>query len=131
MGNGRGKIINNGQVLTLSLNKASGSGFQSRNKYLFGKIDMQLKLIHGDSAETVTTYYLSSKESTWDEIDSEFHGNLSGNPYILHTNVFRQEKGNIEQQFIQQQIFILIQSSRIRNASFSLWMVHPSENLKT
>lgn len=57
-GGDRAKISENGGLLQLSLDKSSGAGFQSKQEYLYAKIDMKIKVVPSNSAGTVTAYYV-------------------------------------------------------------------------
>ncbi|KAJ8634571.1 hypothetical protein MRB53_008838 [Persea americana] len=92
------KQMENGTAIQLLLDQSSGCGFASKNKFMYGHISMKIKLIPGDSAGTVTAFYLmSDKNEIRDELDFEFLGNRTGQPYTVQTNVYAHGKGDREQ----------------------------------
>ncbi|CAN6450404.1 unnamed protein product [Victoria cruziana] len=64
-------ITNPGQEIRLSLDGVSGSRFQSKQEFLYGRFDMKIKLVPGNSAGTVTTFY--QQFYLWFDPTTDFH----------------------------------------------------------
>lgn len=90
-------IVYDGDLLHLKLDNFSGAGFASKNKYLYGKTSAEIQLVPGDSAGTVTAFYMSSDGPNHNEFDFEFLGNTTGEPYLVQTNLYVNGVGNREQ----------------------------------
>ncbi|KAG7559713.1 Xyloglucan endo-transglycosylase C-terminal [Arabidopsis thaliana x Arabidopsis arenosa] len=84
-------------VITLWLDKSTGSGFKSLRPYRSGYFGASIKLQPGFTAGVDTSLYLSNNQEhpgDHDEVDIEFLGTTPGKPYSLQTNVFARGSGD-------------------------------------
>ncbi|KAG7636204.1 putative xyloglucan endotransglucosylase/hydrolase protein 10 [Arabidopsis thaliana] len=110
---------NDGRSRTLKLDQESGASFSSIQTFLFGQIDMKIKLIPRSSQGTVVAYYMSSDQPNRDEIDFEFLGNVNGQPYILQTNVYADGIDNREER-----IHLWFDPTKDFHTYSILWNIH-------
>jgi hypothetical protein len=53
------RFLEQGQVVELSLDERTGSRLESKDRYLFGRFDIDIRLVAGESAGTITSFYVS------------------------------------------------------------------------
>ncbi|KAK4423820.1 putative xyloglucan endotransglucosylase/hydrolase protein 33 [Sesamum alatum] len=85
------RVTNNGTSADLSLDKSSGSGLVSKNKYYYGFFNAALKLPAGFTSGVVVAYYLSNADvfpHNHDEIDIELLGHEKRRDWVLQTNIY-------------------------------------------
>ncbi|CAA6658353.1 unnamed protein product [Spirodela intermedia] len=68
--------------------RSSSSSSTTSPQVPLRKATAEIKLAPGDSAGTVTAFYMSSDGPNHHEFDFEFLGNSSGEPILVQTNVY-------------------------------------------
>ncbi|CAK8561663.1 unnamed protein product [Lathyrus sativus] len=85
------KFLSNGSMATLALDKITGSGMVSQNRYYYGFFSAAIKLPAGLSPGVVVAFYLSNADKfphNHDEIDIEILGHDKRNDWVIQTNVY-------------------------------------------
>ncbi|KAK3140151.1 hypothetical protein QOZ80_5AG0396730 [Eleusine coracana subsp. coracana] len=86
--------------VALSLTSSLGCRLRTKKQFIYGRISSLIKLVPGDSAGTIATLYASTfRRNKHDDIDFEFIGDVAGQPYTIHTNLFSASVGNKEVEF--------------------------------
>ncbi|XP_024402165.1 probable xyloglucan endotransglucosylase/hydrolase protein 5 [Physcomitrium patens] len=96
------RVLGGGSTVELLLDRASSGTCGSWGTYLFGTFSIGVRAVPGNSAGTVTAFYLQSSTASdidqHDEIDFELLGRISPrDPYILQTNIYVNGTGRREQ----------------------------------
>ncbi|CAM8884422.1 unnamed protein product [Rhodiola kirilowii] len=84
-------LIKNGSYVTLALNKTTGAGLASENKFYYGFFSAAMKLPAGYTSGVVVAFYLSNSDvypHNHDEIDFELLGHENGRRWALQTNMY-------------------------------------------
>ncbi|XP_019227452.1 PREDICTED: probable xyloglucan endotransglucosylase/hydrolase protein 33 [Nicotiana attenuata] len=85
------RLTNNGSSADLILDKSSGSGLVSRDKYYYGFFNAALKLPANFTSGVVVAFYLSNQNifpHNHDELDFELLGYDKRRDWVLQTNIY-------------------------------------------
>lgn len=74
------QIRDKGHLVELSLDREIGSRIQSKERYLYGRFDLEIKLAKGESAGTITSFYVKFLSSL---VILFFMTNMGLCPYLI------------------------------------------------